>query len=83
MKVYLSSRAKKSIDAAGAELRVRLESKISELQVTPFPSGCKKLMGAPNSYRLRVGDYRILYSLVSEDEVLVFKVAPRGSAYDP
>ena len=83
MKVYLSSKAKKSLDGASADLRVRLESKLSELQVTPYPSGCKKLMGAPDSYRLRVGGYRILYTLVSEDEVLVFKIAPRGSAYEP
>jgi len=29
-----------------------------------------------------VGDYRILYALVSEDEVLVFKIARRETAYD-
>ncbi len=82
MKVYLSIRAQKSLDNAPSELKSRLESKISELVDTPYPPGCKKLKGAPNSYRLRVGDYRILYSLIKQDTILVFKIASRGSAYD-
>ena len=82
MKVYLSSKAKRSLDSASTELKARLESKISELIGTPYPPGCKKLKGAPNSYRLRVGDYRVLYSILPREEILVFKIAPRGSAYD-
>jgi mRNA interferase RelE/StbE len=81
LKIFLSTKAKKSLDGAAEELKTRLESKISELVDSPYPSGCKKLRGAPDSYRLRVGDYRILYSILSEDEILVFKVAPRRSAY--
>ena len=82
MKVYLSTRARKSLEEAPSEVKDRLESAISELFGTPYPAGCKKLKGAPNSYRLRVGDYRILYSILSKGEILVFKIAPRGSAYD-
>ena len=82
MKVYLSTRARKSLEEAPSEVKDRLESAISELFETPYPAGCKKLKGAPNSYRLRVGDYRILYSILSKEEMLVFKIAPRGSAYD-
>jgi mRNA interferase RelE/StbE len=82
LKVYLSTRAKNALDNAPVELKGRLESKISELFETSYPQGCKKLKGAPNSYRLRVGDRRILYSMISRDEVLVFKIAPRSSVYD-
>jgi mRNA interferase RelE/StbE len=82
LRVYLSSHAKKSLDKAAPELKARLESKVSELTDTPYPPGCKKLKGAPNSYRLRTGGYRILYSLLPRDEILVFKIAPRESAYD-
>lgn len=82
MKVFLSRKAKRTLDVSPSDLRVRLESKIAELQVTPYPQGCKKLRGAPNSYRLRVGDYRILYTILKLDEILVFKVSPRGSAYE-
>ena len=82
MRVYLSTQAKKSLDSKPPELKGRLDSKISELFDTPYPPGCKKLKGAPNSYRLRVGEYRVLYSILPGDEILVFKIAPRSSAYD-
>lgn len=64
------------------DLRSRLEEKVSELTMAPYPTGYKKLKGAPNAYRLRVGDYRILYAIAKQDEILVFKIRPRGSAYE-
>ncbi|MDH2901722.1 MAG: type II toxin-antitoxin system RelE/ParE family toxin [archaeon] len=82
MKVFLSRKAKDFVEHSPADLRKRLENAISELMETPFPNSCKKLKGAPNSYRLRVGDYRVLYTILTRDEILVFKIATRGSAYD-
>lgn len=82
MKVFLSRKAKRALDDSPPDLRNRLESKIAELHESPFPQGCKKLRGAPNSYRLRVGDYRILYAILKVDEILVFKISPRDSAYE-
>lgn len=82
MKVFLSRKAAKALEETTSETKKRLEAKISELLLTPFPTGSRKLRGAANAYRLRVGDYRILYALVSEDEVLVFKIARREAAYD-
>jgi mRNA-degrading endonuclease RelE of RelBE toxin-antitoxin system len=57
LKVFLSQRAKSFLERASPDLKGRLEAKISELFSTPYPPGYKKLRGAPNSYRLRVGDY--------------------------
>ncbi len=82
MKVFLSRRAKKALDDSPAELKSRLESRIFELYETPYPSGCKKLKGASKTYRLRVCDYRILYTILKIDEILVFKIEPRESAYE-
>jgi len=82
LKVYLSSRAKKALDDSSTDLRERLESSIAELTQSPYPQGCKKLKGTPSSYRLRVGDYRILYSIIDSNTVLVFKISSRGSAYE-
>ncbi len=39
-----------------------------------------QLVGSP-LYRLRVGDFRVIFS-ATESEIMVVKVAPRGSAYD-
>jgi mRNA interferase RelE/StbE len=81
LKVFLSRKAAKALDEAPLELRRRLDGKISELSITPFPAGCRKLRGAQNAYRLRVGDIRVLYTILKNDEILVFKIARRESAY--
>ena len=44
----------------------------------PYPSGIKKLEGEDELYRLRVGDYRILYQ-VKNNVLLVFVVAGMGA----
>lgn len=82
MKVLLSGKARAFLENSQDELRKRLESAIAELIETPFPSGSKKLKGSKNTYRLRVGDYRILYAIISYEEILVFKIAPRESVYE-
>jgi len=82
LNVFLSRKAARTLDDTPPETRRRLEEKISELIQTPYPTGCRKLRGAPNSYRLRVGDYRVLYAIVSENEILVFRIARRETAYD-
>ena len=48
----------------------------------PRPAGCKKLKGHDNLYRLRVGDWRIIYAV--EDAVLIvpgIEIAPSDQAY--
>lgn len=53
---------------------------IYALEKEPRPSGCKKLKGAPFSYRVRVGDFRVLYEI--HDEVLVILVVVIGDRKD-
>lgn len=81
MNVFLSRKARKTLDECPISIRRRVEEKIARLLETPYPEGCRKLRGAANAYRLRVGDYRILYTIVSEEEILVFKIARRETAY--
>jgi len=81
LKVFLSRKARKFLDDYPVSVRRRIEEKIAELLETPYPEGCRKLRGAPNAYRLRVGDYRILYAIVADEEILVFKITRREIAY--
>ena len=81
MKVFLSRKARKFLDDYPVSVRRRIEEKIAELLETPYPEGCRKLRGAPSAYRLRVGDYRILYAIVADEEILVFKITRREIAY--
>ncbi len=61
----------------------RIDRKIEALANDPRPNRVKKLQGSENSYRVRVGDYRILYEV--EDAavlVLIVRVAHRREVYD-
>ena len=62
----------------------RLDEAIRDLHSEPRPSGCKKLVGKQfnNLYRIRVGDWRILYAI--EDDrlvILILDVVGRDQAY--
>jgi len=52
------------------------------LGADPRPNGCKKLVGSDHTYRVRVGDYRIVYDIQDAAlVVLVVRVRSRGDAY--
>ena len=58
------------------ELRHRIAPKIDALSTDPRPAGVEKLAGV-QAWRIRVGDYRIVYSI--EDRVLVVLVLHVGN----
>ncbi len=61
--------------------RRRIVDRIFELSSRPRPVGCEKLSGRER-YRVRQGDYRVLYSVDDEArEVTVFKIGHRGEVY--
>jgi mRNA interferase RelE/StbE len=41
----------------------RIALKIEALRNDPFPTGCKKLAGLTDAWRVRVGDYRVIYQV--------------------
>lgn len=49
-----------------------------------LPAGdVRSLSGRPGEYRLRVGTWRVLFELAEGDLIVVYRIAPRGSAYRP
>ena len=63
-------------------LQQRLTQAIRSLGENPRPSGCVKLSGEENLYRVRVGDYRIVYQIKDEQLfVLVVAVGHRREIY--
>ncbi len=73
--------AEKDMDRLPAEIHTRLARKILSLEVNPRPAGVKKLSGR-QEYRLRVGDYRVLYVVDDEiDTVTVVAVGHRREVY--
>ena len=75
--------ARRELEALDAALVARLLRRIEALATTPRPSGCRKLRGTNNLWRIRVGDYRVIYA-VSDDERLVDVrvVRHRSDAYE-
>jgi mRNA interferase RelE/StbE len=56
--------------------------KIEGLAEVPLPADSKKLFGAENLYRVRVGDYRIIYEVMHKTKnVTIFYIKHRRSAY--
>ena len=61
--------------------RQRMMARIESLATDPRPSGCEKLTGG-DRYKVRQGDYRIVYSVDdAEITVYVVKVGHRSSVY--
>jgi len=78
--VKFSKGAKKQFRKLPLNVQQRIQTKINELAIEPRPNGVKKLQGDDNSYRLRVGDYRVIYEVV--DNVLIVTVIKVGHRSD-
>ena len=80
--IKLTSRAQRELDKIPAEDLGRIVVALQQLGDNPRPSGAKKLKGS--IYRIRVGDWRIIYAVFDkENRVIVGKIARRAKdTYD-
>lgn len=78
----MHSCALKQFKKLSPELQERIQIKIDELADNPRPNGVVKLVNGENRYRIRVGDYRVLY-IIFDDVLLVtvVKVGHRREVY--
>ena len=80
--VQIVKSEQKVLERLPRDLLQRIRRAINGLATDPRPLGCKKLAGFENYYRVRVGDWRIIYTIFEDTLiVLVIEVAPRGDAY--
>jgi len=81
--VNLTRSAQKEIRALDASMRVRVVQSIRLLAVEPRPPGCRKLVGAIDRWRIRIGDYRVIYSINDNDRLVEVNAARhRSKAYE-
>lgn len=73
--VKLAKRAEKQLDKLPDNVVGPILTAIAGLTTNPRPLGCKKLKGR-NGYRIRVGDYRVIYEVI--DFLLVVDVVDLG-----
>ena len=72
--------AYRSFSKLDARVRVRIGAAIDSLAENPRPAGVKRLAGSQDFYRIRVGQYRVVYSI--EDDRLVVRVVKLGHRRD-
>jgi mRNA interferase RelE/StbE len=73
-RVDLTRQAQRQYDALDRPIRRRLDPVIEALGTDPRPPGSKLLVGTPGLRRVRMGDWRVIYT-VKDTEVLVLVVA--------
>ncbi|MGB7555501.1 MAG: type II toxin-antitoxin system RelE/ParE family toxin [Candidatus Korobacteraceae bacterium] len=75
--------AQKELDALDDALFSRMDRKILALADNPRPAGCKKLKGYKDQWRVRVGDWRVVY-IIDDDAKLISitRIAHRREVYE-
>ena len=80
--VTFARSARRELESLSDTLIGRILPRIENLADIPRPSGCRKLSGEQNLWRLRVGDYRVIYSVNDSQRVVdIVAVRDRKDAY--
>ena len=78
--LFLQPRAKRALGKAPSDMQFRLKDAIVALSGTPRPHGARKLQGRRDTWRIRVGDWRVIY--VPDDRARVVIVSVIGHRRD-
>ena len=80
--VFVERAAEKDLKRLATSVRPRIIAAIKNLAIDPRPSGCRKLVGTKNDWRIRVGDYRVIYEIADAIRVVrVNRVRHRRDVY--
>jgi mRNA interferase RelE/StbE len=81
-RIFLRPAAVRDLDHLSPKIKSRVEEAIDTLRGNPRPPATKKLVGFEDEWRLRIGSYRVLYSIDDHDRTLtIARVAHRREAY--
>ena len=81
-KIWIKKSAQKSVRSLPKEQILSIVANIHDLSANPRPTQSKKLKGSINYYRLRKGNYRILYAIDEQaKEIIIYKVKHRKDVY--
>jgi mRNA interferase RelE/StbE len=82
-RVTIKPSAAKEIDQLPLAVASRVATKIVALASDPRPSGVKKLKGQLDLWRIRAGDYRIIYTIEDRARLVdIVRVRHRSKAYE-
>jgi mRNA interferase RelE/StbE len=81
-RLILSKPAVKALRELPSSVNIRVAAVIDGLSEEPRPQGCKKLQGKEELWRIRVGDYRVLYAIDDTIRIVdVRRIGHRGDIY--
>ena len=80
--ILLAKSASREIERLPAKIKERIIEALESLQSNPRPKGCKKLVGSARLWRIRSGDYRIIYEINDDKRIVdVNAIRHRSDAY--
>ena len=83
-RVEIKPSAGKELKRLSGQLIERIVARVETLADNPRPPGCKKLKGGDNEWRIRVGDYRIVYTVEDGSHLVeVTRIRHRSEVYEP
>ena len=81
-KVYFKKSAAKELSRLPIAVIKRIQKVVIQLEINPFPGNSRKLEGPGNLYRIRVGDYKVVYLVEKTVKIVtVTKVGHRREVY--
>ena len=81
--VTFAASARKELTGLAPDVVGRLLPRIRELARNPRPAGCKKLHGYKNRWRIRAGNYRVVYAIDDTGKsVDITRIAHRKEVYE-
>ena len=83
LKVYMTSAAEREYLKLAHDVQVRLRPRLLDLAHNQRPADAKKMAGGENLWRIRVGDFRVLYQIRGATKaVWIVRVGHRREVYD-
>jgi mRNA interferase RelE/StbE len=80
--VIVERSAEKDLKKLSSEVRPRAIAAMLALGKNPSPTGSRKLVGSENDWRIRVGDYRIIYEIADEISIVrINRIRHRKDVY--
>ena len=81
-RIEIAATAEKQLKKIRREDEVRILRSISLLASEPRPGGCRKMSGYDDIYRIRVGNYRVIYEIDGKRiVVIILKIGHRKDVY--
>jgi len=80
--ILLESRAERDLKKLRAEVFHRIIAKLKALEENPKPAGSRKITGSKSDWRIRIGEYRVVYEIDDKARVVkVMRIRHRREAY--